>query len=140
MDYSDDSNRNNLRYGHVMLMTDQDVDGSHIKGLFMNMLHFLWPSLLKSDFLLEFVTPIVKASSGKESLQFFSLSEYNLWAVGKSGWKVKYYKGLGTSTSAEAKEYFSNLERHIKHFKWESEQDGEFVVPFAKLTNRFLFF
>lgn len=50
-----------LRYGHLMIMTDQDHDGSHIKGLIMNFLHTFYPSLLKlPGFLLEFITPIVK--------------------------------------------------------------------------------
>lgn len=52
-----------LRYGHVMIMTDQDHDGSHIKGLIMNFLHAFYPSLLKiPGFLLQFITPIVKVS------------------------------------------------------------------------------
>ena len=52
-----------LRYGHLMIMTDQDHDGSHIKGLIMNFLHHFYPSLLKiKGFLLEFITPIVKVS------------------------------------------------------------------------------
>ena len=51
-----------LRYGHLMIMTDQDHDGSHIKGLIMNYFHHSYPSLLKlPGFLLEFITPIVKA-------------------------------------------------------------------------------
>ena len=50
-----------LRYGHLMIMTDQDHDGSHIKGLIMNFLHHFYPSLLRVEgFLLEFITPIVK--------------------------------------------------------------------------------
>ena len=50
-----------LRYGHLMIMTDQDHDGSHIKGLIMNFFHHFYPSLLKlPGFLLEFITPIVK--------------------------------------------------------------------------------
>ena len=50
-----------LRYGHLMIMTDQDHDGSHIKGLIMNFLHHFYPSLLKvPGFLVEFITPIVK--------------------------------------------------------------------------------
>jgi DNA topoisomerase-2 len=36
-----------LRYGHLMIMTDQDHDGSHIKGLLINFLHHFWPSLLQ---------------------------------------------------------------------------------------------
>ena len=50
-----------LRYGKVMIMTDQDQDGSHIKGLVMNFLHHFYPSLLQvPGFLVEFITPIVK--------------------------------------------------------------------------------
>lgn len=54
-----------LRYGSIMIMTDQDHDGSHIKGLLINFLHHFWPSLLKiPGFLKEFVTPIIKANHG----------------------------------------------------------------------------
>ena len=50
-----------LRYGHLMIMTDQDHDGSHIKGLIMNFFHHFYPTLLQlPGFLLEFITPIVK--------------------------------------------------------------------------------
>lgn len=57
-----------LRYGHVMLMTDQDHDGSHIKGLIINLFQCFWPSLLKiPGFLVEFITPIVKCTKGKFS-------------------------------------------------------------------------
>lgn len=50
-----------LRYGHIMIMTDQDHDGSHIKGLLMNFLHHFFPSLLRvPGFLIGFITPIVK--------------------------------------------------------------------------------
>jgi DNA topoisomerase-2 len=50
-----------LRYGSLMIMTDQDHDGSHIKGLIMNFLHTFYPSLLKvPGFLVEFITPIIK--------------------------------------------------------------------------------
>jgi len=52
-----------LRYGHLMIMTDQDHDGSHIKGLIMNYFHTFYPSLMKlSGFLIEFITPVIKVS------------------------------------------------------------------------------
>ena len=43
----------NLRYGKLMIMTDQDHDGSHIKGLIINFVHYQWPNLLKHGFVEE---------------------------------------------------------------------------------------
>ena len=86
-----------------MIMTDQDHDGSHIKGLIINFIHCYWPALLKHhDFVREFVTPIVKVSKARHSLSFFTLKEYADWRLAQAApnsWAVKYYKGLGTSTS-----------------------------------------
>lgn len=115
-----------MRYGRVMLMTDQDADGSHIKGLFINYMHTFWPQLLKGNqFLDEFVTPIVKATrrGGGESKSFFTVREFEEWRTAlpvaeRRKWSHKYYKGLGTSTAAEAREYFSNVERHRLRFLW----------------------
>ena len=52
-----------LRYGKVMMVTDQDQDGSHIKGLVINFIHHNWPGLLKLSFLGEFIFPIIKEVS-----------------------------------------------------------------------------
>ena len=56
-----------LRYGRILILSDADVDGSHIKGLLLNMIHHFWPSLLiKIDgFATSLLTPIVKATKGK---------------------------------------------------------------------------
>ena len=44
-----------------MIMTDQDFDGSHIKGLIINFLHHCHPSILQlPKFIQVFVTPIIK--------------------------------------------------------------------------------
>ncbi|XP_059462496.1 DNA topoisomerase 2 isoform X2 [Corylus avellana] len=133
------ANVESLRYGHLMIMTDQDHDGSHIKGLLINFIHSYWPSLLKvPSFLIEFITPIVKAThKNGTQLSFYTMPEYESWKEslrGKaSGWSIKYYKGLGTSTSKEGREYFSNLEMHRKDFIWEDDQDGEAIeLAFSK--------
>jgi DNA topoisomerase II len=62
-----------------MMMTDQDHDGSHIKGLLINLIHFYWPNLLKQNFLKEFVTPIIKVTGGKDIHSFFTISDYEAW-------------------------------------------------------------
>ena len=128
----DEKNIKTLRYGHLMIMADQDHDGSHIKGLIINMIHNFWPGLLDvPGFLQQFITPIVKITKGKKSQTFFTLPEYEAWKASTGnegkGWKIKYYKGLGTSTSAEAKEYFSNLDMHEVHFE---ELSKDKCMPF----------
>ncbi|KAJ3222418.1 DNA topoisomerase 2 [Clydaea vesicula] len=120
-----------LRYGHIMIMTDQDHDGSHIKGLIINLLDHFWPSLLKvPNFLLEFITPIVKVTKKNQERTFFTIPEYEEWKsnnMDAKGWHVKYYKGLGTSSTQDAKKYFSNLHTHMKEFRTCSENDRNLI-------------
>lgn len=126
-----------LRYGHLMIMADQDHDGSHIKGLLINFLHFYWPSLLQiNGFLQQFITPIVKVFRGKVEKSFFTIPEYKAWCEDAntqlSEWKNRYYKGLGTSTAAEAKAYFSDLATHEIDFEWSERSDDAIDKAFAK--------
>jgi len=124
-----------LRYGSIMIMADQDLDGSHIKGLVINLIHFFWPGLLKiKGFLKEFITPIVKATKGTQVTSFFTLPEYEQWLKqsDRRTWKIKYYKGLGTSTSKEAQEYFSKLETHRISFIWTDESVDAIELAFSK--------
>lgn len=102
-----------LRYGKIMVMTDQDLDGSHIKGLCINLFHSEWASLTKIPGFISFMnTPILRAKNGQETRLFYNEGEYQAWkeSLGNhmQGWTIKYFKGLGTSTSAEFKEYFAN--------------------------------
>ncbi|OMJ19226.1 DNA topoisomerase 2 [Smittium culicis] len=121
-----------LRYGHLMVMADQDVDGSHIKGLIINFLDTHFPSLIRMPgFLLDFITPVVKATRRNESISFYSEPEYLEWLNtvpnGGKDYTIKYYKGLGTSSSKEAKQYFGNLEHHRKTFLPASEDERKLI-------------
>lgn len=65
----------------------------------------------------------LQATKGKQVKAFYTMPEYEQWceSANTSGWKIKYYKGLGTSTSQEAREYFSNINLHRKAFTWSGE-------------------
>lgn len=74
----------------------------------------------KQNFLQQFITPIVKATKDGQVKQFYTMVEYEKWkkkSKDGAGWKIKYYKGLGTSTAAEAKEYFSKIHDHRIEFR-----------------------
>jgi DNA topoisomerase-2 len=114
-----------LRYGRLMIMTDADLDGSHIKGLVLNMFHVYWPQLIGLGFVVSMVTPVIKA--GK--VWFFTEEEFK--AATPSG-PVKYYKGLGTSTSAEAKEYFKQIERLTVAFNSDPKMNESMTLAFSK--------
>jgi len=124
-----------LRYGKVMIMTDQDVDGSHIKGLFMNWIDSQWPELMDLNFVTAMNTPIIKAKKGNKERKFYSIGQCEEWretAEGtQSGWSIKYYKGLGTSTTKEAKEYFEDL-KLVNYFPDEETKCQSLDMAFAK--------
>jgi DNA topoisomerase-2 len=116
-EYTLETVKSRLRYGKLLFMTDQDLDGSHIKGLGINLFDSEWASLLDIKGFIGFMnTPILKAKKGLNELKFYNDGEWANWCSNNDskGWKVKYYKGLGTSTSKEFKQYFA--EKKIVNF------------------------
>lgn len=133
-----------LRYGHLMIMADQDHDGSHIKGLLINFLQVQFPSLLQiPDFFQEFVTPIMKVWQGPDPkkpqklVTFFTQPEFHEWKESHknelSRWQSKYLKGLGSSSNEDAQMYFANLDKHLKEFETMKPEEAElFDLVFSK--------
>jgi DNA topoisomerase-2 len=114
-------------------MTDQDLDGSHIKGLGINLFQSEWPSLTNIQGFIGFMnTPILKAKKGSVELDFYNDGEYNVWKEenDNKGWKVKYYKGLGTSTGKEFREYFEK--KKLVGFEHSEKSDNAIDMVFNK--------
>jgi DNA topoisomerase-2 len=123
----------NLRYGKVVFMTDQDLDGSHIKGLGINLFQSEWPSLANIPGFIGFMnTPILKAKKGAIELDFYNDGEFNEWKEENDvkGWKIKYYKGLGTSTGKEFREYFEK--KKMVGFEHSDKSDDAIDMVFNK--------
>lgn len=132
IDYTIDSNFNTLRYGKVMIITDQDVDGIHISGLIQNMIHFLFPTLLdrKESFIVSMQTPIVRIL-GKQPKLFYDETQFTNYikTVKNRNIKKKYYKGLGTSSTRDIKETFG---KKIINFKKCDNTDDSMNLVFSK--------
>jgi len=126
--YTQEEATKQLRYGKLIFMTDQDLDGSHIKGLCINMFHSQWHDLVKLPNFFGFMnTPILKATKGKRSKSFYTESAYLQWKEANNngkGWRVKYYKGLGTSTAKEFKEYFAEKKLVMFSYNGETSDDA----------------
>lgn len=133
--------KKNLRYGRILFLTDQDLDGSHIKGLCINLFDAQWNELVKIDNFLGFMnTPILKARKGKQEINFYNEKEYNDWKKENNdgkGWTIKYYKGLGTSVAKEFKQYFADKKQvAFKHTNEECSEAIDMVFNKTRADDR----
>lgn len=125
-----------LRYGRVVFITDQDADGSHIKGLGVNLFQHQWPSLFRLSGFISFMnTPIIKAKRGNSDVCFYTNGEYQNWKFMNDAnkWHVKYYKGLATSTKSEFIEYFENPKYVSFNYNGNESDD---IIDMAFNSNR----
>jgi DNA topoisomerase-2 len=125
-----------IRFGKIVLSTDQDLDGFGIRGLLLNAFFKFWPELFSLGVIHILNTPIVKVKYKKDTLAFHDLVLFEEWkqAHVNEKYESKYYKGLGTSSSKEWKEYLADLGGNLE--KVISNQDNEsiFKLHFSKET------
>lgn len=124
-----------LRYGKILILTDQDYDGSHIKGLVINYFHEFFRVVLGANFITTFRTPIVRFSKkGEESRYFYTLNEAERWQKAHGGakaWRVKYFKGLGTiNPNEDGRKIFADFFEHIVHYVEDDATDDAIQLAF----------
>jgi len=134
-----------LRYGFIVGLTDQDLDGFNIFGLVSTFLITYWPSLLKRGFIRRINTPVMRAypKSKKEKVkEFYTEREFREWADGKgeasikNRYSIKYYKGLGSHKQAfkEVTQMFKNIDAKIKTYIFDNNAFKNMSIYYGKDT------
>jgi DNA topoisomerase-2 len=121
-----------LRYGRVIILSDSDADGLHIRGLVLNIFSTFWPKLLESGYVAFMPTPAVRVRFGNQNLDFETQGAFHEWEEAHEGasFNAKHVKGLGTLTLADAKAIFP--QKRFIGFEADKEAGESMVKAFDK--------
>jgi topoisomerase IV subunit B len=94
----------NLRYNNIVISTDADVDGMHIRLLLMTFFLQFFPDLVKNGHVYILQTPLFRVRNKKETIYCYSEEERRA-AIAKLGVKpeITRFKGLGEISPDEFK-------------------------------------
>ena len=108
--------KDDLRYGKIIIMSDADVDGAHIKNLFYTFIWNFCPDLIKDGYIYAGVPPLYKITEGKDKYVYLkddtALEEYRKTHQGKK-YQVSRFKGLGELSVDETEDTLINPENRI---------------------------
>lgn len=123
---------NDLRFGKIVTMTDEDLDGMHITSLLHNFFGKFWPELFELGAIYRLQTPLYIVTVGKQELEFFTDESYRAWAEQGIKHKFEYFKGLGTFESSQFKKIIENREKYlVKISKLEADDLGKLELAFS---------
>lgn len=121
----------NLRFNKIIFATDSDKDGYSIRGLLINAFYKFWPELfINSIFILN--TPIIKTTHKNKVYSFYNEEDFINWCNNHNNFTVKRYKGLGTSSSQEWKEYFLDIENNLDKIILDQNSQNIINLQFSK--------
>lgn len=128
-----------LRYGSVLVLSDQDHDGMHIRGLVMNILHEhakteSGTSLLHEGYVRTLRTPLLKAFKGSQVRIFYDYHSAEAFTRGEgaNGYTYKFFKGLGSSTPEEARECFEEMKDNLIRYMGDATLDDKMELAFGE--------
>jgi len=126
--FGEDQKISDLRYGKIIIASDSDMDGYHIRGLIMSMFQTLWPSLAKQGFVEYLKTPIVRVEQGKKMLDFYTEEEYDTWRRKQTDKKYHstYIKGLGGNDTKDFRKFMADEQYHVP-ITWIDKADYDAV-------------
>ena len=134
VDYMDDKNFNTLRYGRVIIMSDADLDGIHIRMLCINIFGMNYRTLLQRGFISALITPLIKCTIPGQIRWFYSGSEYKNWInedKNRNKYPIKFYKGLGGFSKPEDIKYIAD-EFLLINYVWDNDAEKMLTLAFDK--------
>lgn len=125
----DQFNLERLRYHRIIIMTDADVDGSHIKTLYLTFFYRHLQPLIENGYVYIAVSPLYKATVGKDRKYLFEEEDKNEFIKKANGTvNIQRFKGLGEMNAEELWETTMNPDsRVLKQITVADAQEADYT-------------
>jgi DNA gyrase/topoisomerase IV subunit B len=126
-----EDNIDNLRYDKVILATDADVDGLHIRNLLITYFFRFFDQLVHDEHLYVLETPLFRVRNKQETIYCYSEAERDAAAT-KLGGKpeITRFKGLGEISPSEFKQFIGKSDMRISKVEFASKPEAAGILSF----------